>query len=68
MTEAQQATAIRLLREQEIVRTNRNNLIRDSFKERITIAMRQECDQRDREIEALNLTIAMVEAAEVTSA
>lgn len=62
MTEAQQATAIRLLREQVAIRENRNTLIRNQFGERITIALTAECAQRDREIEAMDLTIALIEA------
>lgn len=63
MTDKQRAIAVRLLREQEIARTNQNAIIRKRFGERITIALTAECAQRDREIEAINGTIDLLEAA-----
>lgn len=64
MDQTQRNLAIRILREQVVARTNKNNVIRKSFGTRMTIALTQECDQRDREIEAINGTIAMLETAE----
>lgn len=60
MNENQRAIAIRLLREQEITRSNTNNIIRKRFGDRITIALTAECAARDREIEALEATIALL--------
>jgi hypothetical protein len=53
--------AIRLLREQEVTRSIKNAAIRKTFGARITTALGQECDQRDREIDALNATILLLE-------
>lgn len=64
MTEDQKNRAIRILREQEVVRANKNNLIRKTFGGRMTIALTQECDQRDTEIDAINATIALLESAD----
>lgn len=64
MTEQERVTAIRLLREQEVERTNKNNLIRQRFGDRITIALTAECEQRDREIAALLATISILESLE----
>jgi len=61
VTEKNRVIAIRILREQEIARTTQNNMIRNRFGERITIALTAECGQRDREIEAINATIAMLD-------
>ena len=61
MNEKQRVIAIRILREQEIERTNRNALIRTRFGDRITIALTAECEQRDREIDAIIATIAMLD-------
>jgi hypothetical protein len=54
-------TAIRILREQEIARTTKNNMIRKNFGDRITIALTAECEHRDREIKAILETIKMLE-------
>jgi len=54
-------TAIRILREQEIARSTKNNMIRKRFEARITIALTAECEQRDREIAAILETIKMLE-------
>lgn len=64
MTQDQKNRAIRVLREQEVVRTNKNNLIRKNFGDRITIALTQECAQRDEEIDAINATIELLESAD----
>lgn len=64
MNEKQRVIAIRILREQEVERTNRNALIRQRFKDRITIALTAECEQRDREIDAILATIAMLDGME----
>lgn len=61
MNQQQRVTAIRLLREQEVEKTMKNKVIRDRFGGRITLALTAECEARDREIEALQLLIAMVE-------
>lgn len=61
MNEQNRVTAIRLLREQEVDRSRKNALIRDRFGDRITIALSAECDQRDREIAAINATIDMLD-------
>lgn len=60
MTPQIKATAIRLLREQEVTRTNTNKLIRSRFGDRITIALTAECEHRDREIEAIEATIELL--------
>lgn len=62
MTEQQRVISIRLLREQEIIRSNQNAIIRKRFGERITIALTSECAQRDREIDALLATIALLDS------
>lgn len=62
VTEHQRATAIRLLREQEITRTLKNALYEKTFGARATKAFVAECGQRTREIEAINATIALLEA------
>ncbi len=62
MNENQRNIAIRLLREQEVLRSNQNALIRKRFGERITIALTAECEFRDREIDALLATIQLLEA------
>lgn len=62
MTEQDRVIAIRLLREQEVERTNKNNLIRSRFGDRITIALTSECEQRDREISALLAAIALLDS------
>lgn len=66
MNEKIRAIGIRLLREQEVVRTRQNGLIRHRFGDRITIALNAECAQRDDEIKAIEATIALLEAVETT--
>lgn len=61
MNEQNRVTAIRLLREQEVERSHKNTLIRNRFGDRITIALTAECDQRDREIAAINATIELLD-------
>jgi hypothetical protein len=60
MNDDQKAIAIRLLREQEAQRSNTNNIIRKRFGDRITIALTSECAHRDREIDAIEATIALL--------
>jgi len=68
VTENQRALSIRILREHEVGLTNKNKLIRSRFGERITIALTQECAQRDREIDALNAAITLLDDVVVTPA
>jgi hypothetical protein len=53
--------AIRILREQEIERMAKSNMIRKRFGERITIALTAECEYRDNEVAAILETIKMLE-------
>lgn len=41
-----------------------NNAVRSKFGDRITVPLASECDQRDREIEALEANLAMIRAAD----
>lgn len=64
MNEKQRVIAIRLLREQQVERTNKNEMIRTRFGDRITIALTAECEQRDREIDAILTTIELLDGIE----
>ena len=64
MNEKQRVIAIRLLREQQVERTNKNEMIRKRFGDRITIALTAECEQRDREIDAILTTIELLDGIE----
>lgn len=61
MTEQQRVVAIRILREQEVTRSQKTALIRKRFGDRITIALTAECAQFDREVDAILATIAMLD-------
>jgi hypothetical protein len=62
VTLRQHADAVRILREQIGVRHKQNELIRTRFGDRITIALTAECAYREREIEALEQSLTLVEA------
>ena len=62
MEDATKFTAIRILREEIDSRTRKNDTIRTSFGDRITVAFTAECKQRDREIAAMEETISLIEA------
>ncbi len=61
MNEQQRVTAIRLLREMQVSKSMKNDVIRRNFGDRLTIALTAECIQRDKEIDALLATIDMIE-------
>lgn len=65
MTENQRNLAVRLLREQHIALSQRNEVMRKNFGDRLTKALNAECEQRDREIEALELTIDLLNKVKV---
>lgn len=66
MNERQRVIAIRILREQEVTRSMRNDVIRRNFGDRLTIALTAECEQRDREIDAILATIEMLDGIETS--
>lgn len=63
MTDTQRNLALRLIREQSVTLSMKNETIRKNFGDRLTKALTAECNQRDLEIEALNLAIDMLEQA-----
>jgi hypothetical protein len=62
VNEQQRVLALRILREQEAQRSNKNAVIRRNYGDRLTIALTAECIQRDSEVAALLATIEMLEA------
>jgi hypothetical protein len=66
VNERQRVIAIRILREQEVTRSMRNDVIRRNFGDRLTIALTAECEQRDREIDAILATIEMLDGIETS--
>jgi len=64
VNEQQRVISIRILREQEVQRSMKNAVIRRNFGDRLTIALTAECLQRDREVDAILATIAMLDALE----